>query len=311
MAQDVKIAFERRMVVLPITNILPMKQVTPDIKQMLKYKRIVASIAEVGIVEPLVVAPRPKDAGPHMLLDGHLRHSALADLGRTEAPCIIADDDEAYTYNKRVSRLATIQEHFMIVRAIERGVSEDKLAKALNVDLRMIKSKCSLLDGICPELVELLKDRSIDPTVFNSLRKMKPMRQIEAVELMSTVGNFTSRYAQALLAATKQQDLARPERPKKIRGMTPEQMARMEREMEGLQRDFKGVEASYGESVLNLVIASGYVAKLIGNAQTCRYLEQHHPELLVEFKAIVAAASLEDGGSGNATAAARPSRQSL
>jgi len=299
MSQTVKIAFDRRMIVLPLANILPMKQVTPSIKQMLKYKRIVASIATVGIVEPLVVAARQEGegAGSYMLVDGHLRHSALTDLGNTEAPCLIAADDEAFTYNKRVNRLAPVQEHYMIVKAIERGVSEEKLAKALNVDIQMIKNKRNLLDGICSELVELLKDQSIDPTVFNSLRKMKPMRQIEVVELMSAVGNFTSRYAQALLAATKQQDLARPERPKRIRGMTPEQMARMEREMEGLQGKFKAVEASYGDSVLNLVIASGYLAKLIGNTQTCRYLEQHHPELLVEFKAIVTAASLEEVGS--------------
>ena len=34
-------------------------------------------------------------------------------------------------------------------------------------------------------------------------------------------------------------------------------MARMEREMEALQRDFKGIESSYGETVLNLMVASG------------------------------------------------------
>jgi len=64
--------------------------------------------------------------------------------------------------------------------------------------------------------------------------------------------------------------------------------------MDGHQRGFKAVEASYGNSVLNLVISSGYLVKLIGKTQTCRYLEQHHPELLVEFKVIVAAASLKD-----------------
>ena len=36
-----------------------------------------------------------------MLVDGHLRHAALADPGHSEAPCLIADDDEAFTYNKR------------------------------------------------------------------------------------------------------------------------------------------------------------------------------------------------------------------
>jgi hypothetical protein len=44
-----------------------------------------------------------------MLVDGHLRHAALMDLGNSEAPCLIADDDEVFTYNKWVNRLATIQ----------------------------------------------------------------------------------------------------------------------------------------------------------------------------------------------------------
>src|SRR6202035_1574922 len=255
---------------------------------------IVASIAEVGIVEPLVVARRQDDTGPYMLVDGHLRHAALSDLGNSEAPCLIADDDEAFTYNKRVSRLATIQEHYMIVKAIERGVSEEKLAKALNVDIKRIKTKRTLLDRVCPEVAEMLKEKSLDTEVFSLLRKMKPLRQIEAVELMSAMNNFTVRYAQALLAATRQEDLAQPDRPKNIRGLTAEQMACMEREMDGLQREFKAVAASYGDTVLNLVVASGYLSSLIGNPRVSRFLERHHPEILTEFKAIVAATSLEE-----------------
>ena len=131
-----------------------------------------------------------------------------SDLGSSEAPCLIADDDEAFTYNKRVNRLATIQEHYMIVKAIERGVSEEKLARALNVDIKRIKTKRTLLDGVCPEVAEMLKDKSVDTDVFTLLRKMKPLRQIEAVELMSAMNNFTARYAHALLAATRREDLA-------------------------------------------------------------------------------------------------------
>jgi hypothetical protein len=64
-------------------------------------------------------------------------------------------------------------------------------------------------------------------------------------------------------------------------------MARMEREMEGLQREFKAVEASYGDSVLNLVVASGYLTKMIGNKHLSGYLERHYPEILMEVQAIV------------------------
>src|ERR1700736_2761415 len=248
MLEPVKMAFERQVVILPLSTIRPLKRVPDTVKQAMRYKRIVASIGEVGVVEPLVVARRQDDTGPYMLVDGHLRHAALSDLGNSEAPCLIADDDEAFTYNKRVNRLATIQEHYMIVKAIERGVSEEKLAKALNVDIKRIKTKRTLLDGVCPEVAELLKEKSVDTAVFALLRKMTPMRQIEAVELMSAMNNFTARYAQALLAATRQDDLAQPDRPKKIRGLTAEQMARMEREMDGLQREFKAVSASYGDT---------------------------------------------------------------
>jgi ParB-like chromosome segregation protein Spo0J len=147
MPDPVKMAFERQIVRFALCDILPMRRVPDTIKQTVRYKRIVASIGEVGIVEPLVVARRGTDPGPFMLVDGHLRLAALLDLGNSEAPCLIADDDEAFTYNKRVNRLATIQEHHMIVKAIERGVSEEKLARALNVDTKRIRTKRTLLDG--------------------------------------------------------------------------------------------------------------------------------------------------------------------
>jgi ParB-like chromosome segregation protein Spo0J len=89
MAQPVKIAFQRQVVVLSLADILPLRRVTASMKNMIKYKRIVASIAEVGIVEPLVLAPRRSDDEPYMLLDGHLRLAALLDLDETEAPCLM------------------------------------------------------------------------------------------------------------------------------------------------------------------------------------------------------------------------------
>jgi ParB-like chromosome segregation protein Spo0J len=228
-----------------------------------------------------------------MLLDGHIRHAVLVDLGHTETRCLLARDDEAFTYNKRINRLATIQEHYMIVRALERGVSEEKIARALNVDARSIRRRRSLLDGVCPEVVELLKDRSVNPVTFDVLRKMKPVRQIEVAELLLAANNFTSSYAKALLAATRQTDLARPDKPKKVGGMTPEQMARMEREMASLNQDFKALETSYGDDVLHLVIASGYLARLIGNSEIERFLKSRHPEILDEFRSIITAASLD------------------
>ncbi len=289
---EVKVAFERGLLVVPLDEILPMRKLPETVRVSVKYKRIAQSVAEVGIIEPLVVVRSP-GGGPYMLLDGHVRHAILRDLGERETRCLLASDDEAFTYNKRVNRLATVQEHYMIVRALERGVSEEKLARALDVDVRSIKRRRNLLDGVAPEVVELLKDRSVNPVTFEVLRKMKAMRQIEVAELMISAGNFTSAYAKALLAATRQVDLVHADKPKKVGGMTSEQMARMEREMASLTQDFKALEASYGDDVLHLVIASGYLARLVGNAEIERYLRGRHPEILDEFRAIISAASLD------------------
>jgi ParB-like chromosome segregation protein Spo0J len=192
MAEPVKVGFERRIAVLPLSALLPLKTVPDAIRQSAKFKQIAKSVGEVGI-EPLVVARSKDQKGKYLLLDGHMRHAVLVAMDSAEARCLIADDDEGYTYNKRINRLATIQEHLMIVRAVDRGVSEEKLAKALNLDIKAIKRRRALLVGICQEVVELLKDKSVNSRTFEVLRKMKPMRQIEAAELMVTAGNYTAR----------------------------------------------------------------------------------------------------------------------
>jgi ParB-like chromosome segregation protein Spo0J len=289
----VRIAFERRVAVLPLATLLPLRAVPDAIKASVKYRRIARSIGEVGLIEPLVVARTADQPGRYLLLDGHLRHAILADQGTPNARCLMADDDETFTYNKRINRLATIQEHYMIVRAIERGVPEDKLARALDVDVAAIRRRRTLLSGIAPEVVDMLKDKSINPGTLDVLRKMRPMRQMEAAEVMAAAGNYTASYAKALLAATKQTELVKSDQPKRVSGLTGEQMLRMEREMETLQRDLKSVEGRYGDDTLHLVIAAGYVAKLVSNRSIKRFLETHHPEILTEFTSIIAASSLD------------------
>jgi len=60
---------------------------------------------------------------------------------------------------------------------------------------------------------------------------------------MITAGNFLASYARAFLAATKQAQLVKSDQPKRVGGLTAEQMARMEREMGALQEDLKSVES--------------------------------------------------------------------
>jgi len=258
-----------------------------------KFKQIKTSIEEIGLIEPLSVTATDQSSGQHVLLDGHLRLLALQELGHERAACLVATDDEAYTYNNRVNRLSTIQEHYMIRRVIERGVSPERLAKALSVDVSQIIKKMSLLDGVCPEAAELLGDRQFSPELVRAIRKMKPTRQVECVELMVAANNVSVSYAEALLVATPTALLVEGKKPRKLTGVSPEQMAKMEREMSNLQGQYKLVKQNYGQDVLNLVLAKGYLAKLLENESARQYIAQRHPDLMAEFESIIATISLD------------------
>lgn len=296
MATHVKMAFEPQVVTLSLARILPTKPLRRETAKTAKYRRITASILEVGIIEPLIVYPQrgaSADEASYILLDGHVRFQVLQSLGETETACLVATDDESHTYNHHVNRLSPIQETFMILKALENGVEEERIAKALDLDVKKIREKRDLLNGVCPEAVALVKERPISPAAIRYFKRVRPLRQIEMAELMSATNNFTEPYARALYLATSQNMLLRPQEPKKAEGVSPEDLTRMERELESLERDFKLAEDSHGRNVLNLVLARGYLAKLLGNARVVRYLSQTTPDILAEFQRIVEATSLQ------------------
>ena len=276
-----------------LDKLLPSRKTPAGLVTSYKYRQILASMGEIGLIEPLSVTPANPETGQHLLLDGHIRLIALRELGHTEATCLIAKDDESYTYNTRVNRISTIQEHYMIRRAIDRGVSPTKLAKTLGIDVSLIHKKASLLEGICAEATELLQDRHFTTNVSRVLRQMKPIRQVECVELMISANNLTTTYADALLAATQPDMLVEGKKLKKRAGITQEQMSRMEREMANVQGQYKLAEQTFGQDVLNLVLARGYLAKLLENKAVGRFLKQRHADVLEQFENIVQATSLE------------------
>ncbi len=279
-------AFEPESVFVEFSNMLPVKQLQKRIKKTRKYLQISASIREVGIIEPPVVARERDNKRKFLLLDGHLRIEILKESGAQGVTCLVATEDEAFTYNKRINRLATIQEHKMILKAIERGVPQERIAKALDVDVHEIRRKRRLLEGVCPEVVELLKDKHCAINTFQSLKKMKPMRQVEVVELMIAMDNYSVTYSKALLVATPRDQLVEAEKPKSFKGISAEQIAQMETEMAKLQREMKLIEDSYGPDHLNLVLARGYLVSLLENAEVSRYLAQNHSGILSEFRRI-------------------------
>lgn len=282
----IKLAFEKTSLRIPLSDIELLRVVTPAIKRSVKYAQIAASIREVGIIEAPVVVRIVGEMERYRLLDGHIRIDILVESGEKDVVCLVATDDEAFTYNKRISRMAIVQEHKMILKALEKGVSEERLARALNVNISSIADKRRLLDGISGEVVKLLQDRIVPMNTFKELKKLRPMRQIEAAEAMIAMNRFSWPYAKSLVAGTPQHQLV-SEKRKSVRGLSGEQLEHMEREATNIDREFRMIEQSYGSDHLDLVLATGYLCRLIDSVRVVHHLARYHPELLSEFQRIV------------------------
>ena len=293
----VKPAFNQQVVVLPIETIVPQKELSLEFRKSTTYKRISSSLEHIGLIEPLVVYPRgPRD---YLLLDGHARLDILKQRGVTEVRTIFAMDDEAYTYNKKVNHAPPVAEYFMMLKALSHGVTEERLAQVLNISVSAIRQRRNMLDGICKEAVEILRNRDVSPAVFGYLKKMKPIRQIEAAEYMHATGTHTVRFAKALLEVTRPELLVEVPSKRKptIEATSRAAQARLEQETDLLVRELKAVEESYGTDMLTLSIACGYVERLLSNSRVEKHLDKHHPDILGELRTLLAAVKPQRGKS--------------
>jgi hypothetical protein len=151
------------------------------------------------------------------------------------------------------------------------------------------------LEGICPEAIARLQDKQFTPDVTRVLRNMKAARQVEAVDLMVTSNTITVAHAEALLKATppeQRTDFKPAEREKKTAPI--EQIVMLEKEMSQVQTQYKDAEQNYGSDLLNLVVAKGYLTKLVGNDAVKSFISRHEPEILEQFELVVNTVSMEE-----------------
>ncbi len=292
MAGKVPMAFEPVSVSVAIADILPSRPVADAVRKSRKFLQIAASVREIGIVQPPVVARRPELTGKYLLLDGHLRIDVLKEMGVAEVTCLVSRDDEALTYNRKVNPLTPVQEHRMILKVIGRGISEKRIAKALNVDVTSIRTKRDLLNGICPEVAVLLKDKHCPINSFQALKKVKPLRQYEIASTMIGIGNYSVAYARTLVDASSPDQLVNPGKPRAHRRISAEQMEQVARELANLQGEVERLEETFAADQLNLVLAAAYVRSLLRNAEIDHYLANFQGEIRQQFEQICEATAL-------------------
>lgn len=282
----ISFCFDNKCVEIPISVLLPLKKLSEKIKYSKKYQQILSSILAVGLVEPIIVYPSKEDNGKFNIIDGYLRVEILKELKFDNAPCLITTLEDTFSYNKRVSKLNPIQEHKMILKAIDSGVSIGKLSEALGITEKTIKSRFRLLDGICSEVVNLLKDKDVPKLVFAILKKMKPLRQIEVANSMISLNNYSHNFIYSMLSCTPEELLRKDNKKNNADSNSIDAIKKLQSELSTFDDRKKELQESYAENSLQLVVIKSHVKKLLSNSKVINWLYDNNPDYLKQLKYI-------------------------
>lgn len=286
----IKQCFNNQFQTFPINSLQHSRPLPVNVKSSTKYKQISTSIAEIGLIEPIVIFISDDDS--RKIMDGHLRIEALKDLGITQAHCLISPVEDTYSYNKRVNRLTIIQEQKMLQKAIGSGVSIEKLSAVLGASAATLNAKLHISDGITKEVVALLAEKNISQNIFRVLRKIKPSKQLEFVMRMISINNFTQKFALMMLHTIPPEHLIKQNKEGLDNKDIVKTLARLEREMAAVQIETQNIQDEYAENNLKMVVVKSYITRLLGNNEILHWLYDNNSEYLTVLKKISGVVSL-------------------
>ncbi|MFS2117624.1 plasmid partitioning protein RepB C-terminal domain-containing protein, partial [Herbaspirillum frisingense] len=100
----------------------------------------------------------------------------------------------------------------------------------------------------------------------------------------------------AITHATRPEVLIERAKSQVGKDISPEDITRMEAEMERLQHDSLAVEDTIGDTMLSLVVAKGFINRLLRNENIRRHLQRHYPDLLSSVTATLDAIAADGRG---------------
>lgn len=266
---------------VPLAKLVPLNTRSANKRA---YGRILASIKEVGLVEPLCVF---EEQGEYIILDGYLRYRACRELGIETVPCLILTTKEAYSCNRMVNPLSAVQEHRMLQQALG-TIKEETIAKTLGLASIKHRLKSSLLAKLHKNVIAAFDNQSL-PLRMSAveLTYVKPEYQAIILKEMEKMGDYSAAFVRTLILRAPDDmktDHGRRRSPWK---RNPAQRKALATKLEQAEKQFEFYAGFYRQYVADLVKLCVYARRLITNKRVAAHLKMHHPALLQQFEEII------------------------
>jgi hypothetical protein len=268
---------------IEIDKIRPIRRISKPIKNSKPYLTMVAQILEGRMPAPLVVSAFPDKPGTYLLLDGHRRLCALSEARVATVKCIVSSDDDALTFNPRISGLTFIEHCELVLKSAKEGMSWDRLCGATGVCKEQIDRWRCLMADLAPEAKNLLRPHKVTTHSLKVFPYMTPDRQIEAARCMIAINRFDRGVGNALLATSSPRQITRP-----VPAAWLKQGKRQARAIEDFTKNptHESEINGFAQNQLDWVCIRAYLRKLLDNARVVRFLAAHHPDQLSELQAV-------------------------
>jgi ParB family chromosome partitioning protein len=196
----------------PVGRLVAIDLVDPNPNQprqvMGDLSELMASVAEKGIIEPLVVRPR---TGRYQIIAGERRYHAAVQVGLREVPVVIreANDTEvmelALVENLQRKDLTAFEEADALQQLAQRcGYTHEDMARKLGRSRTAVTEALSL-NNMPDEVRNLcrLADITAKSTLLQIVRQSDPKKMLALVEKLAGQGNATRQAVRNEIAKPK------------------------------------------------------------------------------------------------------------
>ena len=263
---------------IPLINLLPLNE-----RRMSKraYKKLVASIKTVGLVEPLCVY---QEGDHYFILDGYLRYKVCMELGIENLPCLVLQNKEAYTGNRYVNQLSPTQETRMLQKALK-TLDESTVANTLGYKTIKHRLDNRFLKELHPRIAKAYDRGRILKTCAKELTFVAPSRQLEILNLMEKTKDFSTAYVRTQVMRTRQ-ELRRKKKKNPWAGNI-EKKQELVKKLEQAENRYDFYSGLYRQYVTDLLKMCIYMRRLVTKEKIRAYLQEHHGELLERIETIL------------------------
>ncbi|ESX05203.1 MULTISPECIES: plasmid partitioning protein RepB C-terminal domain-containing protein [unclassified Mesorhizobium] len=139
------------------------------------------------------------------------------------------------------------------------------------------------VNGICPDVLDLLRDAPVKTKIFGLLQKVLPARQLEIARLMVAMDRVRITYARLLVALTPQALLVEGFNLSTITTQAEDQRGAMVLDVGAVSLAVLSAAERHGQVGLELVAANRFFDRLMDNSRVVRYLARTFPGHFEEF----------------------------